>query len=102
MTTAMMATGPILAGTRFINRQTSAAVLVAIDSSYCFFRTAAHFNKAKAATATGLTIHYDLSFDYDAKLRKQLGQVLVRRAEWQIPHVQILAGHRSIPFLADD
>jgi hypothetical protein len=60
------------------------------------FRVAAHFHKAEAFGAAGVTFHHDFSAGDSAKLAKRLLQVFVADRVRQVANVKFVA-HQGTP-----
>jgi hypothetical protein len=95
---AACAGGTRFHGTRFVNHQTTATKLLAVHSADCRLRfgIAAHFHKAEAFGATGVTLHHDLGASDRTVCGKCLLQVFVTERIWQIADVKFVA-HAGTP-----
>src|SRR5450830_1521011 len=83
--------------TGFVNHETTATVLLtvhAVDSSLCL-SVAAHFHKAEAFGAAGVTFHHDLGASDGTVCGKCLLQVFVTESVGQVAHVKFVAHERT-------
>jgi hypothetical protein len=84
-------------GTRFVNNQTTAAKLLAVDcaDSGLRFSIAAHFHKAEALGTASVTFHHDFGACDGTVGSKCLLQVFVTERIWQVANVKFVAHVRT-------
>src|SRR5512133_3932579 len=83
--------------TGFVHHEATATVLLtvhAVDSSLCL-SVAAHFHKAEALGAAGVTFHHDLGASDGTVCGKCLLQVFVTESVGQVAHVKFVAHERT-------
>src|SRR5688572_29297374 len=92
-TKAAAAAAARLHRTGFVHHQGAAALLLAVHALDGGLRLggAAHFDKAEALGAAGVTFHHDLGAGDGAELAESLFHVAVAESVGKVPHVEFVA-----------
>jgi hypothetical protein len=89
-TAAATAATTILTGTRLVYGKRPSLKVLTVEGLHCRLCSVSHFHKTETARFAGLAIHYDLCRSNSPMRAEQLAEIIGRRLERQISHVQIL------------